>query len=153
MLYFAYGSNMYWAQIKSRCPSAEYFSVAELKDHHLAFTRKSEPRNCGSADVVPEQGHNVWGVIFKVEDSEIRNLDKAEDFVMGRIYNGYTRQQTQVYVDGDRDPTVVSIYFAEKQKNPPLPSFEYKTLIVEGAKHWGLPQKYIEGLEKIIVAP
>ncbi len=153
MLYFAYGSNMNWPLIKERAPSAEFFSVAKLKDHRLAFTRKSNRRGCGSADAVPEQGQNVWGVIYQIEERDFGSLDEAEDFVPGRAENGYTRQQCHVYTNGDNQkPILVSLYFAEKQKDPPLHSTEYKRLIVEGAKHWRLPKDYIEELEGIKVA-
>jgi gamma-glutamylcyclotransferase (GGCT)/AIG2-like uncharacterized protein YtfP len=152
MLYFAYGSNMNWPQMKKRCPSVQFVSVAKLTNHRLAFTRKSNHRGCGSADAIPAQAHIIWGVIYEIEESEITNLDEAEDFVPERARNGYTRQQTQVFTDGEDMPVLVSLYFAEKQKNPPLPSAEYKQLIVEGAKHWNLPQDYIEGLEKIKIS-
>ncbi len=202
MLYYAYGSNMNWPQMKKRCPSAQFVGVARLIGHRLAFTRKSNRRGCGSADVIPAEGYAVWGVIYEIDEGEITNLDEAEDFVPGRAQNGYTRQQTLVYppsqktmgvspwmnaqrgpsearrakegasadcaekmkdttgvspwrlhTDGKKNPVLVSLYFAEKQKNPPLPSADYKQLIVEGAKHWQLPQEYIEGLEQIKVAP
>ncbi len=153
MLYYAYGSNMNWPQMKKRCPSAQFVSVARLSGHRLAFSRMSNRRGCGSADVIPAEAHTVWGVIYEIEEGEITNLDEAEDFVPGRAQNGYTRQQTLVYSDGKENPVLVSLYFAEKQKNPPLPSADYKQLIVEGAKHWHLPQEYIEGLEQIKVAP
>jgi len=42
MLYFAYGSNMDWAQMRSRCRTARFVCVEKLKDHRLAFTRKAE---------------------------------------------------------------------------------------------------------------
>ena len=153
MLYFAYGSNMNWPQMKTRCPSARFISVAKLANHRLAFTRKSNRRGCGSADAIPAQAHNVWGVVYEIWESEITTLDEAEDIVPGRAQNGYTRQQTLVYTEGKEEPLLVSLYFAEKQKSPPLPSAAYKQLIVEGARHWHLPQEYIEGLERIDVAP
>lgn len=153
MHYFAYGSNMYWAQIKKRCPSAEFFSVARLKDHRLAFSRKSSSRGCGSADAVPERGRNVWGVIYQIDEKEFGRLDAAEDIVPGRAQNGYTRRQCYVYEGGEEErPLLVSLYFAEKQKNPPLPSAEYRRLIVGGAKSWKLPEDYIEELEQIKTA-
>jgi hypothetical protein len=45
------------------------------------------------------------------------------------------------------------IYFAQRQSHPPLPSAEYKTLIVEGASFWHLPADYVAELKKIEVAP
>ncbi len=153
MLYFAYGSNMDWDQIKERCPSAGFFSAAKLKDHRLAFSRKSEIRGCGSADAIPEQGQNVWGVIYQIDEEDFGQLDAAEDIIPGRAQNGYKRQQHYVYTNGeDGQPLLVSLYFAEKQKNPPLPNAEYKRLIVEGAKYWKLPEDYIEELEQIKIA-
>lgn len=152
MLYFAYGSNMDWAQMKKRSPSAKFFCIAKLKDHCLAFTRKSSSRGGGSADAIPEQGRNVWGVVYQIEEPDFQSLDRAEDIVPGRAENGYTRQERQVYANGDEEkPLRVSLYFAEKQKNPPLPSAEYKRQITDGAKYWHLPQEYIEELERIKV--
>jgi hypothetical protein len=52
VLYFAYGSNMNWEQMKTRCPSARFVAVALLPDYKLAFTRKSINRGCGVADGV-----------------------------------------------------------------------------------------------------
>ena len=153
MLYFAYGSNLDWNQIKGRCPSAEFFAVAKLKDHRLAFTRKSKRRGGGSADAVPETRHNIWGVIYQMDEREIAALDEAEEYVPGRAQNGYTRQQCYVYAAGNEEkPILVWPYYADKQDNPPLPGATYKQLIVEGANHWRLPQEYIQELEQIKVA-
>jgi len=55
MLYFAYGSNLDFAQMRDRCPSALFVAIAKLPDHRLAFTRKSIKRACGVADAVPEE--------------------------------------------------------------------------------------------------
>lgn len=78
MLYFAYGSNMECIQIKKRCPSASFVGIAKLSDYRLAFTRRSTKRRCGVADVVPEEGHRVWGVIFKIAEGDIKRLDECE---------------------------------------------------------------------------
>lgn len=154
MLYFAYGSNMDWQQIRERCPSARFICVAELKDHRLAFTRESKNRGCGVADAVSEPGKNVWGVVYEMDEGDIHRLDKAEGFVPGRLDNAYNREDCQVYLDGDEEkPLTVSIYIAVKQDNPPLPNLEYKKLIVEGAKFWQLPPEYIKKLEQVEVGP
>src|SRR5918995_5170968 len=90
MLYFAYGSNMNWAQMKARCPSARFVGVALLRDHRLAFTRKSVNRGCGVADVVSEAGARVWGgAVFEVSDLDIGKLDVSEGYRPGRDKNSY----------------------------------------------------------------
>lgn len=156
MLYFAYGSNMDCSQMRERCPSAQFVCVAQLKDHRLAFTRKSVKRGCGVSDVIPDRGHDVWGVVYEIDDGDLGRLDKCEGFVPGRRRedNAYFREERHVYRDGNGDdPLAVLIYFAIQQPNPPLPNDNYKRLIVVGARHWHLPEDYIRQLEQIEVAP
>lgn len=156
MLYFAYGSNMDWNQMRGRCPSARFVCRAKLCDHRLAFTRKSRDRECGVADVLPAQGYSVWGVVYQIDERDIGCLDKSEGFRPGRPVeeNAYLRTECHVFAEGDVEkPLLVTIYIANKQEKPPLPNTEYKRLIVEGAKYWHLPEEYIKGLDKIETAP
>ena len=151
MLYFAYGSNMYCRQMKERCPSARFVSIAKLKDHRLAFTRISKSRLCGAADVVPAPGCEVWGVIYDIKECDFIPLDKAEDYVPGGPENSYNRVQRYVLASGGSE-TLVWTYLAVKEPNPPLPSAHYKGLIVEGARYWKLPPEYIALLDSIEVS-
>jgi hypothetical protein len=78
MLYFAYGSNMNWNQIRCRCPSARFAFVARAAGYGLAFTRFSQKRKCGVADIVTSLGNEVWGVVFDIPNDEIDKLDQSE---------------------------------------------------------------------------
>jgi gamma-glutamylcyclotransferase (GGCT)/AIG2-like uncharacterized protein YtfP len=152
MLYFAYGSNLHAAQMKERCPSAKFVCRAKLPSHRLAFTRKSVSRGCGVADVLRDETKEVWGVVYELPENELENLDKDEDFSPGRPdnQNQYTRESCHVWREGDaKRPLLVSIYRGHPQPNPPLPNCDYKSLIVEGARHWQLPADYIQELESI----
>lgn len=154
MLYFAYGSNLDWTQIKSRCPSARFVCKAILKDHELAFTRRSKERGCGVADVLPATNRVVWGVVYQISELDIGQLDKSEGYrpERPRKDNSYVREERHVYAEGDsQKPLSVSVYVANKQENPPLPIQKYKMLIVNGAKFWHLPEDYIQELEQIKV--
>lgn len=153
MLYFAYGSNMDWNQMRSRCPSARFFCIAMLPHHQLAFTRKSKTRNCGVADVVPQQGKSVWGVVYEIADVDVGRLDFCEGYSPGRGENAYWRRECLVFKDGNpREPLTVWTYFAAKEPNPPLPSSKYKEQIIRGARFWHLPEEYIRELEQIKVS-
>lgn len=149
MRYYAYGSNMDCALIRERCSSARFIGVAKLADHSLTFSRKSSKRGCGVADVVESAGHDVWGVVYEIDDpDDERRLDRCEGFP-----HAYTKESRITYLrDQLEQPLNVSIYFAVKQENPPLPNAEYKNLIVGGAKFWQLPLAYIQELDQIIVA-
>lgn len=155
MLYFAYGSMMDLGEMRGRCTSAKFVAVAKLPDHSLQFTRRSIKRGCGVADVVPEPGKDVWGVVYEIAEEEFANLDKAEGFRPGRPLseNSYVREQRQVHRDGDESlPILAWIYFANRQPNPLLPNAAYRKLIVDGARHWRLPPEYQAELEGIEIA-
>ena len=152
MLYFAYGSNMHAGQMKERCPSAKFVCRAKLPSPRLAFTRMSVRRGCGVADILRDETNDVWGVVYELWESELENLDKDEEFRPGRPddRNDYTRENHYVWGEGDaKRLLLVSLYRGHPQPNPPLPDCDYKSLIVQGARHWQLPSHYIQELESI----
>lgn len=152
MLYFAYGSNMDWAQMKQRCLSARFVGKAVLRGHCLAFTRKSQTRGCGVADVIGAPGSKVWGVVYEIADIDLGKLDQCEGYQPGRQSNAYWRRECFVFVEDVNDQPLTTVsYFAEAQSNPPLPSRAYVDQIIAGARLWRLPQEYIGQLEQIKV--
>ena len=145
MYYFAYGSNMNWPQMKQRCPSARFICVARLSDYRFAIARHSRLRKCGTANIFPDAGSEVWGIVYDLNDDDLNVLDSFED--------GYRRERIFVVARGDgRHPFGALVYIAEKEDNAPLPNPEYKRLMVEGARHWQLPLEYAAMLESIAVA-
>ena len=153
MLYFAYGSNMNWDQIRSRCPSAQFAFIARAEGYALAFTRFSQNWKCGVADIVASSGNDVWGVVFDIPNDEIGQLDKSEGYrpERARELNAYERSQLEVICqENANSPIAVWTYFVvSKSKLPLKPAVEYKALILDGARHWGLAAAYIERLERI----
>jgi hypothetical protein len=153
MLYFAYGSNMDWTQMRNRCPSASFVGVAKLPDHRLAFSRKSVQRDCGVADALPEIGRNVWGAVFQVSELDVGKLDKCEGYRPGREKNSYWRRECMVFLDGEENrPVTAQTYFAEREHDPPPPNHAYMDQILSGARHWHLPADYFAELEAIEVS-
>ena len=151
-MYFAYGSNMDWKQMKERCPSARFVGIATLKDHIVAYTRKSEKRGCGVADIVPSKGHDVWGVVYQIDERDVGKLDRCENYAPGREKNGYLREERHIFENGDRKmPLLVSTYVAIKEDNPPPPNAAYVDQLVNGAKFWHLPHDYVRELKAIEV--
>ncbi len=90
MLYFAYGSNMDWNQMKARCPSAQFICKAILSNYRLDFTWHSTTRGCGVADAVKDSDSIIWGVVYQINDNDISTLDKKEGFQPGRKHNENT---------------------------------------------------------------
>ncbi len=141
--------------MKRRCLSAKFVCRAKLPSHRLAFTLRSFSRGCGVADILLDEAKDVWGVVYELPTNELKNLDEDESFEPERAddQNEYTRENHYVWREGDaKRPLLVSLYRGHPQPNPPLPNCDYKTLIVEGARHWQLPADYIQELESIQTA-
>ncbi len=76
-LYFAYGSNLWVPQLRSRCPSATPRRTAVLEGWKLVCDKPSAD---GSAklNIRPAEGESVSGVLYQVDDGERQRLDQAE---------------------------------------------------------------------------
>jgi gamma-glutamylcyclotransferase (GGCT)/AIG2-like uncharacterized protein YtfP len=136
---------MNWPQMQRRCPSAQFVCVARLVNYEFGITRHSRLRDCGTANVFPAQGKEVCGIVYDVNEADLVTLDSFED--------GYRRELRPVYALGDgAQPLVVLIYVAEIETNVPRSNAEYKSLILEGARHWKLPATYLALLEAIQAA-
>jgi gamma-glutamylcyclotransferase len=145
MLYFAYGSNMNWEQMKLRCPSASFLCKAVLKDYKIALTRKSL-KGYGVADIVPSHGNHVWGVVYKIDDIDLGFLDTAEGYYPNRLQNAYKRIEIIVFAEANKENplTMFTYEVVEKEQNEIPTVQEYKNKILEGAKFWHLPEEYIK---------
>jgi len=144
LYYFAYGSNMNWQQMQRRCPSSRFVCVARLADYRFGITRHSRLRDCGTANIYPARGEEVWGIIYEVSDTDLTVLDSFED--------GYRREILSFHpVENGKQPLDALVYVADIEQNVPRPNAEYRRLIVEGAKHWKLPESYVTLLEAIQV--
>lgn len=151
MLYFAYGSNLNWERMKNRCPSAEFYCKAFLPDYRIEFTRESSKLNCGVADIIWDENNKAYGVVYKIDEDDLGRLDKREGYMPQRDINCYKRIEIMVFKeDNDEEPITVFTYEVEKKEfGKYKPNNDYKNLIVDGAKHWDFPERYINFLENI----
>ena len=148
MLYFGYGSNMNWDEMKRVCRSPQFFCKAILSNYRLDFTWWSEERGTGVADAVKNSDSEIWGVGYEIDDNDISRLDEKEGFKPGRKLNKntYTRKECTVIKEGQQNNSIkVFAYFVQNPKGSfQYPSVAYKNLLVTGANLRGLPKEYIE---------
>ncbi len=138
--YFAYGSNLDLLQMKRRCPSSELISKGSLPGYRLTFNRYSSGWGGGVADVIQDQGSEVWGLVFEISDSDLERLDR---------YEGCYNDQTSLYerwkaVINTPDGQVSDVWVytvVEKQKFVP-PTSEYLQIIKDAAVKWNFPKSY-----------
>jgi gamma-glutamylcyclotransferase (GGCT)/AIG2-like uncharacterized protein YtfP len=141
--YFAYGSNLDEPQLRTRCPEALVISEACLKGYRLDFTRYSSGWNCGVADIVRDEESEVWGVIYKITDSDFKALDHYEGYP-----DLYTRFQTNVETPSGPLQGIWVYTVGNKQTFVP-PSKEYLRIIKRASVQYYFPAHYQESLERI----
>ncbi|MBI5711454.1 MAG: gamma-glutamylcyclotransferase [Candidatus Eisenbacteria bacterium] len=158
MLYFAYGSNLDPEQMRERCPRHRVVGLAALHDHRLVFPLFSNRWGGGVASVQPAHIATVWGMLFELDDDDLRALDGYEGFrAEGDPHNIYDRVQVTVELVRPDDGSVprrirVATYLAHPA-NPQPPSRRYLDAILRGARHHRLPEEYLAALAAVKVAP
>jgi len=142
-LYFAYGSNLDAEQMGERCPSSQMRFTAELRDHRLGFTYFSKRWQGGAADLIPEQGCSVWGVVYELACAELPLLDRFEA--------GYHRVALTVRRhDGELQDVLSYTVRGEKGKFHPTPTYRDKML--RWGRNWSFPDGYLESLGALEVS-
>ena len=136
--YFAYGSNLDLAQMKIRCPSSELISKGSLSGYRLTFNRYSSGWGGGVADVIQDQDSKVWGLVFKLSDSDLKRLDS---------YEGCYNDQTSLY---ERWKAVINtpkgqisdvwVYTVVEKQKFVRPTLEYLQIIKDAAVRWNFPK-------------
>jgi gamma-glutamylcyclotransferase (GGCT)/AIG2-like uncharacterized protein YtfP len=126
---------------RRRCPRAKDLGAVRLPGYRLAFTRYSRNRRGGSADVVPDNSSEVWGVLYEVDGDCMAAMDKVEG-----VPHAY-RRETVAIVDGE-GRRVEAITYVANRTGEFRPNKSYLTVILRGASAQSLPCDYIRTLEQ-----
>lgn len=143
--YFAYGSNMYFKQMKERVKSAKFYSRAYLKDYSIAFNITGTIFNGNVANIIPSIGKTVWGVLYSVNQKEFHY---KMDFYEGVKQLEYSRELITVTLENGeqvRGETYLNKNQLSKNGNP---GKTYMKQIISAAIDQNLPTKYINYLSK-----
>lgn len=153
MLYFAYDANMDWDRLTdgSRCPLAQFLFRARLPDHRLAFTRFSAARNSSLADIVPARGGCVWGVVYHVEDSDLPGLYSSVEYQPGCETSACIPIVVKVEPDvSERRHLLATTFHARhREAETQPPGQHYLSHLLNGARHWSLPEEYVDELLRL----
>ena len=76
--YFAYGSNLNKKQMLERVGEWKNCKRSVLKNYKMVFNVKSRRWNGYTANIVPDEGSEVVGVVYELDESQIRKMDYFE---------------------------------------------------------------------------
>lgn len=146
--YFAYGSNMTRAIFHERRGMRPLAArCGRLEGYRLCFNIPVGPGERGVANVQPEPGARMCGVLYLLAATECDRLDRTEGVHVGL----YRRVPVEVLVEGEgRLPAFT--YRSSMTSDGRKPSLRYLRLLLEGAREHGLPAEYVAVLERFELA-
>ena len=132
MFYFAYASNMNRKQMAERCPEAKSKVVATLPNFKLIFTGYSRLRKGAVATIRGSQGDKVIGAVYEISEAGLRKLDKHENYPVD-----YKHVDVRVF-SGSGEIYDAVTFIKAKLEEEGQPSPEYRTIIQQGYRDWGI---------------
>jgi gamma-glutamylcyclotransferase (GGCT)/AIG2-like uncharacterized protein YtfP len=132
-LHFAYGSNLSFAQMDSRCPKNTRMGIGILHGYRWIISSR------GYANVVKSDPDYVMGRIYKINKHDEDNLDKKEGY--NSIPSCYDKKTLSIIADGVSCDCFVYVD-SVIQEGPP--KNEYIDRINLGLVDSEFPTEYVE---------
>jgi gamma-glutamylcyclotransferase (GGCT)/AIG2-like uncharacterized protein YtfP len=161
-LYFAYGSNMSRAPMRTRCATAREVGTATLAGHRLIITSD------GYASVVPEPGGIVHGLVWRLAPRDVAALNAYESLDTG-LYRVVTLPVRLAHVPAKWTPVrrqehapneepgaqrapgprqVPAMIYVARTCTPGLPRPGYLAAVLAAARELELPDDYVAALAR-----
>jgi cation transport regulator ChaC len=145
--YFAYGSNMARAIfVERRKMRPSEIQWGWLHHYQLCFNIPIGPGERGVANVERADGARTCGVLYALTPQDCDRLDRTEGVHVGL----YQRIPVEVAVGDERVEAFT--YQSSQTQAARKPSPRYLRLLLDGARHHGLPPEYIRYLESFELA-
>ena len=130
-------------ELLGRVPSC---AIARLPGYRFAFNIADTGANEVYGNLMPQDGSEVWGVVYECERADIEKLDQFEDLAS----NLYRRHRIVVLMS-DQKRVEAEAYFTGEAAagSEQKPSAQYARKIISGAREHGLPPHYVSQIEKL----
>lgn len=133
--YFAYGSNMDRAAMAARCPGASALGVATLRGFRFLIGIE------GWASVERAPGGIVHGVVWRIGPRDLAALHAYELLYKG-LYDLRTVPVRQA------ECSRAALTYTLRRRGRGLPKPGYLASIVNAARDWNLPDRYVAELAR-----
>ena len=139
--YFGYGSNLNeedWNRDKNRTTwnkTIVPIEIAYLLDYAPVYHYHSSTRNGGALDVIQTRGARTPGVLFEIQEGELRTLNRKEG-----APNAYHQERVHVQTDnGDIIEALTYIVNDNRREDHFVePTTEYTQVVRNGLARFGL---------------
>ncbi|XP_070544991.1 gamma-glutamylcyclotransferase-like [Ptychodera flava] len=148
VLLFAYGSVLHDERLYETSPTAKFRTIAKLPNYKLVFNDVADfesPWHGAMANIAKSDGDVVWGVVYQIDKETIKNIERNMTGCLG-IYH---MKEVVVYSPDNNALACVCLEMRNALPGASRPSPQYLSIIVAGAAHRGLPEKYIDMLKDV----
>lgn len=144
--YFAFGANMHDRAFRDRRGMRPLeWRAGRIAGYRLRFNLEGWPRGrAAPANISPDPEAVVWGVLYRITRADLLHLDLTEG-VPGRRYRHLWADAAD---SGGRRIRAVT-YIADGKETDGNPSLRYLTLLRDGARAHGLPEHWLEFLDRV----
>jgi cation transport regulator ChaC len=144
--YFAYGANMHDSAFRGRrgmC--SREWRAGRIRGYRLRFNLEGRPiGKAAPANISPDAGAEVWGVLYKLTRRDLVRLDSTEG-VPGPRYRHLWLDAEDIH----GRPLKAVTYIAAGKEMDGKPSLRYIMLLREGARAHGLPDHWVSFLDSV----
>ncbi|MBX2869738.1 MAG: gamma-glutamylcyclotransferase [Acidiferrobacterales bacterium] len=141
-IYFAYGSNLWFARLHIRCPSITKIGMGRLPQHRLSFDKPGGD-NSGKCGIESVDGQDsVIGVLYKMTLDDKLVLDRIEG-------EGHDYHEEEVVVHSESGPVDCFTYYPSRLDEATPPWDWYKGFVLEGAKQNQFPPAYVQMIDAV----
>jgi AIG2-like family len=141
--YFAYGSNLCIARLRSRVSGVSFLELASLHAHELRWHKRSVDGS-GKLSVIPSSASIVRGALFTMPVEDVPLLDEVEGLGLG-----YDRRSVVVRTADGEAGAWTYVARATHIDDALRPYSWYRDLVACGARALGLPDSYVESLRAV----
>ena len=143
-LYFAYGSDMDSATLRTRAGDVAVYSPARLVGYRVAFFGHDPIWDSGMETLLSDPEAETWGVLYRLRPAEWDRIDAC----MGATLDGagaYFHYPVEVGTPAG-EVRQARTFRKASQGEPRPPSSEYLTFLAASARSHDLPAAYQERL-------
>lgn len=133
--YFAYGSNMDSTQMDERCKDHTFIAKAKLENYKFIINTR------GVASIIPKDRSIVYGILWKISDSDECELNHHE----GVEYGTYTKKFLNV--ESFYGKSFKALTYIASNNKLGSPELYYIEKIIDSIKKYDFPQSYIKELK------
>lgn len=131
--YLAYGSNLHYQQMRSRCPDAEVVGTAMIPDYRLMFKGS---KTGAYLTIEPAKGCSVPVGVWAVSAKGERQLDRYEGYP-DFYYKKDIKVKVQKYRTGKCTEESAFVYIMHEELPLGLPSKTYVDVCTHGYTQFG----------------